>query len=309
MQIILVHQRMAQARTFTLTPWHVLAAGLALLLLIGAGAVLVSALSLRNGGSLPLVGGLLQPASAGQGGPKDRYLRENLDAMAARLGDMQAQLVRLEALGERVAGLAGLKPQDFIQALPPPGRGGPAPTTEKALSMAEFQALLDNLGRQLEQRSDFLNVAETELMSNKLRDRMLPTVQPVNVAYNASGFGWRIDPITGRTAMHEGIDFIAPVGSAIVAAAGGVVVASEWHNDYGNMIEIDHGNDIVTRYAHASRVYVRLGDIVKRGDRIADVGTTGRSTGSHLHFEVRVKGVAQNPAKFLGSAGHKSAGL
>ena len=134
-----------------------------------------------------------------------------------------------------------------------------------------------------------MNVVETALMSNKLKTKLLPTTQPVNVSYNASSFGWRLDPFTGRQAFHEGIDFAATIGTPIIAAAGGVVIAAEYHHDFGNMVEVDHGNDIVTRYAHASRLLVKVGDIVRRGQHIADVGSTGRSTGPHLHFEVRVK--------------------
>ena len=121
------------------------------------------------------------------------------------------------------------------------------------------------------------------------------------------GFGNRIDPITGQQAQHEGIDFIAQPGTPVVAAAGGVVLAAEWHHQYGNMIEIDHGGDIVTRYAHASVTHVKPGEIVKRGQKIAEVGSTGRSTGPHLHFEVRFQGIAQNPARFLISAQNPAA--
>ncbi len=114
-----------------------------------------------------------------------------------------------------------------------------------------------------------------------------------------SDFGWRIDPITGHSALHTGLDCQAHTGTQILAAAGGVVVTQEFHPAYGNMVEIDHGNDLVTRYAHASVVNVRDGDIVGRGQQIAEVGTTGRSTGAHLHFEVLVRGVPQDPQKFL----------
>jgi len=99
--------------------------------------------------------------------------------------------------------------------------------------------------------------------------------------------------------MHEGVDFMAEAGSAILASAGGVVVYADTHPQYGNMVEIDHGNDIVTRYAHASKLLVKVGQVVRRGDKIAEVGSTGRSTGNHLHFEVRYKGIAQNPVRFL----------
>ena len=145
-------------------------------------------------------------------------------------------------------------------------------------------------------------------MQFKVRSRLLPTIQPVNVSYSSSSYGWRIDPFTGQSAFHEGIDFPAAVGTPIVAAAGGVVIVAEFHPQFGNMLEIDHGNDLVTRYAHCSRLLAKVGDIVRRGQHVADIGTTGRSTGAHLHFEVLLKGAPQNPNKFL-QAGASQTGL
>jgi murein DD-endopeptidase MepM/ murein hydrolase activator NlpD len=208
--------------------------------------------------------------------------------------------MRLDALGERVQGLAGVKPQEFnFRELP--GRGGMAPSSAKPhqLNISEFQLLIDAMARDVEYRADYMNVVESTLMSHKVQSKLLPTTTPVNVGYNASGFGWRFDPFTGRNAFHEGIDFAASAGTPIVAAAGGVVIAAEYHHQYGNLLEVDHGNDIVTRYAHASRLLMKVGDIVRRGQHIADIGSTGRSTGAHLHFEVLVKRVPQNPHKFL----------
>jgi murein DD-endopeptidase MepM/ murein hydrolase activator NlpD len=223
--------------------------------------------------------------------------------MAIKLGEMQAQLSRLDALGERVQGLSGVPPQEFNFKQPPGGQGGamsknPA-TPPHAMNMSELQKSLNSFETDIGRRSDYMNVVETALMSDKIKARLLPTMQPVNVLYNSSSFGWRIDPFTGFNAFHEGLDFPAPIGTPIFAAAAGVVVAAEFHPDYGNMLDIDHGNDIMTRYAHASVLYAKVGDIVKRGQHIADIGTTGRSTGPHLHFEVRIKGAAQDPRKFL----------
>jgi murein DD-endopeptidase MepM/ murein hydrolase activator NlpD len=234
---------------------------------------------------------------------KDKYLKENLAAMAVKLGEMQAQLMRLDALGERVQGLAGVKPEEF-NFKEAPGRGGAESSSlyyrrSRDMSMSEFQQALDAMSRDVGYRTDYLNVVETVLMSDRIKSKLLPTNQPVNVNYNSSSFGWRLDPFSGRSAFHEGLDFPASVGTAIVAAAAGVVIAAEYHPQYGNMLDIDHGNDIITRYAHASRLFVKVGDIVQRGQHIADIGTTGRSTGPHLHFEVRIKGVAQDPRKFL----------
>jgi murein DD-endopeptidase MepM/ murein hydrolase activator NlpD len=146
------------------------------------------------------------------------------------------------------------------------------------------------------------------MLDARVKRTLTPTALPVHGAWNASGFGWRIDPITGQLALHEGVDFIAEAGTPIYAAAAGVVVTAAYHPAYGNMVEVDHGGDLLTRYAHASKLAVKPGQLVKRGEMIAEVGSTGRSTGSHLHFEVRHRGVAQNPARFLiAGAGLQSA--
>lgn len=303
MQIILVHPGLRQARSMTLKSRHIAILLLAFMLLAsatGAGAVYFGLPYLVRMG-VPLASGALTPA--GDPAQQERYLRENIAAMAIKVGEMQAQMMRLDSLGERVQGLAGIKPETF-NFREKPGRGGLEPPIDpgQPISQEAFARLLQQLSKEMEQRGDYLNVVESALMQDKVQFKMLPTVQPANVGYNASGFGYRIDPITGRQAFHEGIDFAAPTGTPIVAAAGGVVVAAEYHPQYGNLLEIDHGNDIVTRYAHASRLHAKLGDIVRRGQRIADIGSTGRSTGAHLHFEVLVKNVHQDPHKFL-SAG------
>ncbi len=300
LQIILVHQRLAQAKTFTLTARH-LALGCVLLVLFTiCSAGLINYITIKSGGALNLPGlrDLIEAAGQTEAQRKERYVHQNIDAMAVKLGEMQAQLMRLEALADRVSGLAGINKEEFNFREPPP-RGGATPTVSRDLTLEEFQNELDAMATGVERRADYLNVVESALMSAKLKSKMMPTSLPVNVEYNSSGFGPRLDPFTGRLAMHEGIDFVANPGTPIVAAAGGVVIASEWNHDFGNMIEIDHGNDITTLYAHTSRVYVHVGDIVRRNQHIADVGATGRATGPHLHFEVHVKGVPQNPAKFL----------
>jgi murein DD-endopeptidase MepM/ murein hydrolase activator NlpD len=175
------------------------------------------------------------------------------------------------------------------------------------MTVADLQAMMDDLDHSAVQRADVLTLMETRLFDQKMKQMMLPTQAPVAGGVVGSGFGWRIDPFAGSSAMHEGLDFPAAVGTPIYAAAGGVVVVQQAHPNYGNMVEIDHGNDLLTRYGHASRVFVKSGDVVKRGQKIAEIGTTGRSTGPHLHFEVRVRGVAQDPQKFLQSAGNAQA--
>lgn len=306
MQIIVFHSR-THARSLTLSGWRLVFAAAAIAAAMMSVAVLMFYLTLRYAPHLdvPFLRHLNVHAASKELAERDKYLKENLEAMAIRVGEMQAQIMRLDALGERVQGLAGIKPEEF-NFKNPPARGGATPSLKEAeqsqdqpLSMEEFQQLLDVLARDVEQRSDYMNVVESALMADKVKSRLLPTTQPVNIGYQASSFGWRLDPFTGRSGFHEGLDFAAPTGTPIMAAAGGVVVAAEYHHQYGNMLEIDHGNDIITRYAHASRLHVKVGDIVRRGQHVARVGSTGKSTGPHLHFEVLVKGIPQNPRKFL----------
>ena len=243
----------------------------------------------------PVIGALVKLVVKDEFEQRDRFMRENLDAMARKLGEMQAKMVQLEQLGERVSGLAGINPAELKVA---PGRGG-ALVSGRPLTLEELQATLTDLDRLAQQRVDLLTVTESRLFDQKVRKLMVPTQQPVLDGHLGSAFGWRIDPFTGRSALHTGLDFQAEPGTPILAAAGGVVVTQEVHPAYGSMVEIDHGNDLVTRYAHASRVWVKKGDLIKRGQKVAEVGTTGRSTGPHLHFEVLVQGVPQDPQKFL----------
>ena len=227
------------------------------------------------------------------------YLHSSLDAMAIRVGQMQAQVQRLDALGARLAKLTGMKPEEF-QFSKPPAQGGPLVLIPgQKMSENGLDEQLDRLGHVVNDRSDKLLALETMLLQNQLSSKMLPSIPPVHTGYYSSNFGWRIDPFTGENAMHEGVDFVADVGTPIYASAGGVVAYASPHPSYGNMVEIDHGNDIVTRYGHCSKLFVKVGQVVRRGEKIAEVGSTGRSTGNHLHFEVRYKGIAQNPVRFL----------
>ncbi len=306
MQVIIMHSRLTQAKSLTLTSKH-LAIFVSLFVLF-AFIISVSVINLtaRYSTSDSLLVKAILPAALQNGGglgisTNDKYLKENLAAMAVKVGEMQAQLIRLDALGERVQGLAGVKPEEF-NFKESPGRGGPEVSVvpvKTESNLLDFQAGLDMLAKDVNYRSDYFNVVESKLMSFKLQAKLLPTIVPVNVGYNASTFGRRSDPFSGRTAFHEGLDFSAPSGTPIVAAAGGVVIAAEYHPEFGNMLEIDHGGDMMTRYAHASKLLAKVGDIVKRGQHVANIGSTGRSTGAHLHFEVRIKGIPQNPHKFL----------
>lgn len=229
--------------------------------------------------------------------------QQRLSAMAIKVGEMQAQILRLEALGERVAKVSGIKKEE-INFDRKPGQGGPLlPGRGITLSMDDFQKELSQFGRVLDDKTDQMAVMESLLSREQVRKAALPSALPVNVGFFSSNYGWRIDPFTGQRAMHEGVDFVADVGAPIKAAAGGIVIYSDLNSSYGNMIEIDHGNGLVSRYAHASKRLVKEGDVVMRGQKIGEVGSTGRSTGPHLHFEVLLHGTPQNPTRYLNLQG------
>lgn len=300
MNIIFVSDRLGGARTVSLGTRQIVAVLVGLfVLIIALAAMLHTWMPQSIESRLPVLG-----AQAEVQQKQQLFVRSSLDAMAIKLGQMQAQVQRLDVLGGRLAQLTGMKPQEFMFSQPP-AQGGPLVTSPVAeMSPENLAQQLQQLSKVLADRNDKLLALQTMLMQNQLNKNLLPSVAPIKTGFYSSNFGWRIDPFTGQNAMHEGVDYMVEAGTPITASAGGVVAYADKHPQYGNMVEIDHGNDIITRYAHASRLMVKVGQVVRRGDKIAEVGSTGRSTGSHLHFEVRYKGIAQNPVRFL----RKSAG-
>ncbi len=309
MHIIITDAWMAKQQAIHLTGAKLIWAGLA-----AAVVILFTALGLYHWVFLkgardgwPVIGSLVKLVVKDEFAQRDRFMRENLDALAKRVGEMQARMVQIESLAERVGGLAGVPAADMkANASSAPARGG-ALVGERNLSLEEVLKTLDDLEGLTGQRVDLLTVLESRLYDQRLKNLMLPTQEPVAGVSAGSPFGWRSDPFSGRSALHTGLDFQAEPGTPILAAAGGLVVAQEAHAAYGNMVEVDHGNDLITRYAHASATFVKKGDLVKRGQKIAAVGSTGRSTGPHLHFEVLVKGVPQDPQKFLDAGARATA--
>lgn len=302
MHLIITDAWMAKSRPFHLSGVQLALAGLATALALMLTAVglyhLVFLKGAREG--WPVIGTLVKMVVKDEFEQRDRFMRENIDAMAKKVGEMQAKVVQLEALTERVSQLAGVQMPASAKAKP--GQGG-ALILGRSLSLEELQQTLSDLEAISSSKADLLTVMESRLFDQKISKLMVPTAQPVPGSHLGSVFGWRIDPITGRSALHTGLDFQADPGTPILAAAGGVVVVQEYHAAYGNVVEIDHGNSLITRYAHASAIFVKKGDLVKRGQKIAAVGSTGRSTGPHLHFEVLAEGTPQDPQKFLTTGG------
>ncbi|WP_298834547.1 M23 family metallopeptidase [uncultured Piscinibacter sp.] len=310
MQILITHGTLARTRVLHFNRWQMAAMVITLVavltLLSGTVYHFVFLKAAREG--WPVVSQIVRLVVRDEFAQRDRFMRENLDAMAQKVGEMQAKLVKLEAIGDRVSGLAGVKPDELRPGARPRAtasgaQGGPF-VPPQAASLEQLRSIVESLDESADDSADLFTLIESRLMESRLRALMIPNTAPV-VGPVGSGFGFRSDPFTGRTALHMGLDFPADVGTPILAAAGGVVQLSETNPAYGQMVEVDHGNGLVTRYAHASKLMVRTGDIVRRGQPIAKVGSTGRSTGPHLHFEVLVDGVPQNPAKFL--AGGESA--
>ena len=310
MQILITHGTLARTRVLRFNRWQLLGAlaGLMLVLTLLSGTLyhFVFLKAAREG--WPVVSQLVRLVVRDEFAQRDRFMRENLDAMARRVGEVQAKMIKLEAMGERVSGIVGIQPDELKQLAPKSAAGGPfVPFAPGAgLSMDQLKGMVGSLDVQADQRTDLFTLVESRLLEKRLADLMIPNSRPVDGPIG-SGFGFRSDPLSGRAALHTGLDFPAETGTKVLASAGGVVLLSEYHPEYGNLVELDHGNGLVTRYAHNSRVLVQAGDLIKRGQAISEVGTSGRSTGAHLHFEVLLDGVPQDPAKFL--AGGEAASL
>lgn len=294
MQIILVSRHLKAARTITIMPRHLLAVLAVAAALVFSTSALFSWLSVHL--RLPMVENLLVSLYGQESRKTQDYVSNNLNLMAGRLGELQAKVLQLDQLSERLSLLAGQR--ELVKtAQERPGQGGPF--LPVAMTAGELQAEIERLSLEVDRRADELAQLELRLLEKRVRDRLLPTTVPVKDAFLGSPFGHRADPVAGLRAMHEGIDFNAVPGTPVVAAAEGVVLSAVYHPEFGNVIDVDHGDGLVTRYAHLSRMDAQAGALVKRGERIGAVGSTGRSTGPHLHFEVRMLGVAQNPAHFL----------
>lgn len=296
MQIILVSRHLSAARTITIMPRHVLLVLAVFLALVLSTSVLFSWLSVHW--RLPIVENLVLSLQHQESRRIQDYVSNNMQLMATRLGELQGKVLQLDSLSERISGLAGEKPgRSPEKTIAKDGQGGPF--LPERMTAGELQQEIERLAAAIDDRADALLEMEFQLLERRVKERLLPTTLPVKNAHFGSPFGTRVDPIAGLQARHEGIDFVAPAGTPIVAAADGVVVVAEYHPEFGNMIDIDHGDGLSSRYAHLSRLDVATGRLIKRGEEIGAVGSTGRSTGPHLHFEVRMLGVAQNPALFL----------
>lgn len=228
--------------------------------------------------------------------------QREVNAMAARLAELQAEANRLNALGDRLTRIGQLEDGEF-DFDKPVGIGGAGPVSDMA--PRELDRGLDQLQAQFHSSGGQLDLLESLLFNRQLDRNAVPSRMPIANSYITSGFGGRADPFGGGSAFHKGIDFHASIGDPVTAVADGVVSYSGVRSGYGNVIEIDHGNGYVTRYAHNSRLLLKVGDLARAGQTIAKAGSTGRSTGAHVHLEVWENGRVVNPRKFLGDQGVK----
>lgn len=229
----------------------------------------------------------------------------HLDAYAKELGELQARMMRLDAQSERLAKIAGekdkkpsnkstLKTDKLLSA----NSGGPL-VNARPMTEPDLQAAILELTKAVDARDDLLSSIEAKILQQSVLKDMLPNSNPINAAFNSSSYGWRIDPFNGSKAFHEGLDFTANTGTPIRAAADGIVTSAEQGGAYGKLVKIEHGAGLETRYAHASKILVKVGERVTKGQIVAEVGSTGRSTGPHLHYEIRLNGASLDPRKYL----------
>jgi murein DD-endopeptidase MepM/ murein hydrolase activator NlpD len=224
---------------------------------------------------------------------------KNLDALSARLSTLQAHLLRLDALGSRLIEIADMSDKEF-NMLEPPGLGGPLMMTEQtSLGVIDFVEALQAVSQSIEDRNEKFTAMESMLLDSNIQSQILPEGSPVTGGWTSSLFGWRTDPISGKKGFHEGIDFAGRSGSNVSSVAAGIVTWSGKDSGFGRMVEISHGNGYVTRYAHNKKNLVAVGDKVEKGQKIAVMGSSGRSTGPHVHFEVVHNGRHVNPRKFV----------
>ncbi len=301
MNIILVSDSLAKSRSVALSQTQVFLIAFGILLsgfILAMATYVVTmkfAVDLRN----PYLRALLASLHEDEVKKSEAEMQDNLSSLAVKVGELQARIMRLDAFGERLAKAAGIKREEF-RFDEKPGQGGPAPVLGgHDLSVTEFNQMLAEISRVLDDRSDKLGVLDSFLMDDRLARKTIPTTMPVEGGYYSSNYGYRLDPITGRSTFHTGVDIIASPGTQVMAAAGGVVSTVAFVPEYGNIVDVDHDNGLTSRYAHLSKSLVKVGDVVMKGQKIALVGATGRVTGPHLHFEVRENGIPLNPNKFL----------
>jgi murein DD-endopeptidase MepM/ murein hydrolase activator NlpD len=292
MNLIFFSRRQGKARHLHLTHPVTLALASVAAVALLAG---VFVFGMRMGAS-----GAGTPTHLAEIGSLRQQVQDRVDAMAIRVGELNAHVIRLDALGKLLTQMANIDNRELNFDAPPAFGGPEEESGGAAAQMPDLNAMLNDLQRKLERRDAQLLALENVVLSRSLNAAVRPDGRPVEEGYISSYFGGRQDPFDGRDAVHRGVDFAGPLGSKVMAVAAGVVTRAEPASGYGNLVEINHGNGYVTRYGHNQRVLVHVGDTVSRGTSIALMGSTGRSTGPHVHFEVLLNGLHLDPQKFIG---------
>ena len=228
-----------------------------------------------------------------------RDAQENVEASAVRLAKLQSRIVRLDALGERLTTIVKLDEGEFDFSQPPAVGGPESDDQNAAFSMPDYMTVLNRLSDDIESREQQLSVLETLLVDRKTQDDVFLAGRPVTKGWMSSRYGMRNDPFNGRRAWHSGVDFAGAEGSNVVTVAAGVVVFAGPRSGYGNMVEVNHGGNFSTRYGHHKELLVNVGDIVKKGQVVGLMGSSGRSTGPHVHFEVYKNGRVVDPSAYI----------
>jgi murein DD-endopeptidase MepM/ murein hydrolase activator NlpD len=303
MNVILLSRRDGRARQFNLGRPLTLGAVLATAAVI-VGAAFAGGLLLGKGEHHNLAlaettrfAALLERQKQEIAGLKQQ-LQLRVDAMAMRIGEVNAHVVRLDALGKRLTEMADIDSREFNFDRDPPS-GGPESEGVSA-QIPDLSQMLAQLEQRADLRESQLAALENVILTRELKEEIHPEGRPVSSGYISSYFGERADPFDGREAFHKGVDFAGNLGSDVVAVAAGVVTWAGERSGYGKLIEINHGDGYSTRYAHNQRALVSVGETVKRGEPIALMGSTGHSTGPHVHFEVLRNGRQVDPLSFIG---------
>lgn len=308
MDIIVVSRDRGRTWRFALGPRNVLLWLPAAFLLGGlsVGAGLVGWALRGGGGHIPAeLAGLWTRQVAEQRGELARAkseAEENVRALSQRVAALQAHVMRLDAAGSRMTEIAGLDPAEFNFQEEPPVGGPESATADEPFDGDPVLGSLEAFEQKLLTRERQMRVLEDILMAGRLQRDLKPSGWPILNGYVSSAYGWRADPFNGRRAMHSGIDFAAPSGSDVLSVASGIVTEAAPRDGYGLLVEINHGNGYVTRYGHNQRVRVKPGQKVDKGEKIASIGSSGRSTGPHVHFEVLLNGYVVNPAQYIRAA-------
>jgi murein DD-endopeptidase MepM/ murein hydrolase activator NlpD len=305
MNVIFVGRKSGRVKQFDLHHPIILVAGALLVLGIVGGAFSVGlGLGARHGsaGVINQLGSWSADLLHQQTQLEDlkRVLQEKVNALAMRVGQMNANVIRVNALGKRLTRMANLNDGEFDFGNPPALGGSDSGADGQPAQIPNLSAMVDDLQSQLSSREQQLGVLENLILTRELNKQVYPEGRPVQDGWISSYFGRRADPFTGYSAVHKGLDFAGPEGTKVTTVAAGLVTFAGDRSGFGEMVEINHGNGLATRYCHNERVLVKQGDMVRKGQEVALMGSTGRSTGPHLHFEVLKNGAQVDPLRFIG---------